>query len=505
MTYRFLLLSAILASLCIIAPSASHAQLPAELQQCLKGVTDPLMRCDNYINNTVIPCLQNDIPYQRDTWSCQDQNNDRSIDANDIKICSQSFPNTVCNNLEGVTAGIYWRNCRDQCKLPSNGYIYKVQDVFREKAYAKHNVTPPIDTIDQVDTCLKAVNKKDGCGFVINQLISCYQSTPANHPLWSCTKSDGTELNKGECKILFIQRIETVLNQVEGISSINDVGLCKDAGQRINEGPIGTRFDEVYKMREDKVVTPTPAVILPTPTSTIPTDADTAGEILNCGFANADTNGKQKCCDPGIGAQEFNMASDVPEDCSWWDAGCHLSTRLQSYFTLKTQGMIDQKTSEYNELLSKNGGVMPQCFVGTCETIGGWRKCWPEKASAICSRYIDDENYDAYSKCDTCMKQNLDFGKSNKFYSAIGCIDTSFEGIIGQVFTLGIGAAGMIALGCIIYSAFIMQTSMGNPEQLQKAQENVTSCITGLILIILSIFILRILGVDILRIPGFGG
>lgn len=500
MTYRFLLLSAILASLCIIAPSASHAQLPAELQQCLKSVSDFTGNCENYINKSVIYCLSQDIPYQRDTWSCQDQNNDRSIDANDIKVCSQSFSNTVCNNLEGITGigGFGWRNCRDQCKLPSNGYIYKIQDVFKDKAYAKYNVTPPVDTTDNVDTCLKGADTTRRCSLIIADLITCYQSTPANHPLWSCTKADGTEASQSECKTLFIQRIERKLNNVQEAQ-------CRDLGTSLNASPIGARFDEVYKMRQDKVVTPTPAVILPTPTSVIPNNADKAGEILNCGFANADTNGKQKCCAPGIGAQEFNMASDVPEDCSWWDAGCHLSTRLQSYFTLKTQGMIDQKTSEYNELLSKNGGVMPECFVGTCEIVAGERKCVPEKASAICERYIDDENYDAYSKCDTCMKQNLDFGKSNKFYSAIGCIDTSFEGIIGQVFTLGIGAAGMIALGCIIYSAFIMQTSMGNPEQLQKAQENVTSCITGLILIILSIFILRVLGVDILRIPGFGG
>jgi len=49
----------------------------------------------------------------------------------------------------------------------------------------------------------------------------------------------------------------------------------------------------------------------------------------------------------------------------------------------------------------------------------------------------------------------------------------------------------------------MMQSSQGNPEKLKKAQEMITSCIMGLMLIIFSVFILKLIGVNILKIPGF--
>lgn len=89
-------------------------------------------------------------------------------------------------------------------------------------------------------------------------------------------------------------------------------------------------------------------------------------------------------------------------------------------------------------------------------------------------------------------------------YSGIGCIKTDLSQFVQEtLFGLGIGLAGVLALLCIIYAAFQMQSSQGNPEKLKKAQELITSCIMGLMLIIFSVFILRLIGVNILRIPGF--
>ena len=88
-------------------------------------------------------------------------------------------------------------------------------------------------------------------------------------------------------------------------------------------------------------------------------------------------------------------------------------------------------------------------------------------------------------------------------WTAIGCIHSDFSKTVERLFTIALGFGGLSALGCIIYASFLMQTSAGNPEKTKKAQELITSCIAGLILIIFSVFILRVIGVDILRIPGF--
>lgn len=87
--------------------------------------------------------------------------------------------------------------------------------------------------------------------------------------------------------------------------------------------------------------------------------------------------------------------------------------------------------------------------------------------------------------------------------TALGCIPTSPGNLIAWLLKLGVGFAGGIAFLLMIWGAFLFITSQGNPEQLQHAKEILVSAIAGLFFIIFAIFILRLIGVDILKIPGF--
>lgn len=87
--------------------------------------------------------------------------------------------------------------------------------------------------------------------------------------------------------------------------------------------------------------------------------------------------------------------------------------------------------------------------------------------------------------------------------TALGCIETTPAGIIQKLFGLSLGIAGGIAFLMIILGAMQIQTSAGNPERVNQGKEIVEGAITGLLLIIFAVFILRIIGVNLLGIPGF--
>lgn len=90
-------------------------------------------------------------------------------------------------------------------------------------------------------------------------------------------------------------------------------------------------------------------------------------------------------------------------------------------------------------------------------------------------------------------------------WTALGCIPTDkWEEILKKyVFEMGIGIAGAIAFLYFLYGTFLILTSAGNPEKIEEGKQIMTSSLTGLLLIIFSVLLLKIIGVDILQLPGF--
>lgn len=94
----------------------------------------------------------------------------------------------------------------------------------------------------------------------------------------------------------------------------------------------------------------------------------------------------------------------------------------------------------------------------------------------------------------------------NSIDTAIGCISTSVEAgpnsFFGSVITIAVGLGGGLALLLMLYGVFIVTTSAGIPDKLKEGQEIITSAISGLIFIVLSVFLLNLIGINILGIPG---
>lgn len=106
---------------------------------------------------------------------------------------------------------------------------------------------------------------------------------------------------------------------------------------------------------------------------------------------------------------------------------------------------------------------------------------------------------DQGTDCMNCV--NIDHG----IWTAIGCLPTDFSALLKDyVFTYGIGIAGGIAFLYFLYGVFLILTSAGNAEQIEKAKQIIVSSLSGLLLIIFSVFLLKVIGVDILKLPDFG-
>jgi len=114
---------------------------------------------------------------------------------------------------------------------------------------------------------------------------------------------------------------------------------------------------------------------------------------------------------------------------------------------------------------------------------------------AVCNKGLDKkgELTNDPDKIVRCLEVN----------TAIGNISTEPQGFVRFIFGAVLGLAGGIALILIIISGYKLMASQGNPEGTKAALEQLTSAIIGLLFIILSFVILQIIGVDILRIPGF--
>lgn len=94
---------------------------------------------------------------------------------------------------------------------------------------------------------------------------------------------------------------------------------------------------------------------------------------------------------------------------------------------------------------------------------------------------------------------------SESINTAVGCIPVgNTNSFVGWVLGWAVGIGGGIAFLLIVSASFMVMTSQGDPTRLKAGQELLTSAISGLIMLIFSVFILKFIGVDILGLSSFG-
>jgi len=94
-------------------------------------------------------------------------------------------------------------------------------------------------------------------------------------------------------------------------------------------------------------------------------------------------------------------------------------------------------------------------------------------------------------------------GNKSGIETAIGCVHIEPVAFVEDLIKLSMGISGGIAFLLMLFGVFQMITSVGNAEALKAGQERFFNAIIGLLFIIFSILLLQIIGVNILKIPGF--
>lgn len=96
-------------------------------------------------------------------------------------------------------------------------------------------------------------------------------------------------------------------------------------------------------------------------------------------------------------------------------------------------------------------------------------------------------------------------GRCKAFDSAFGRVNTDAGAFITSIFAVLLSVSGGVALLLIIKSGYQLMISAGNPEKINAGREQLIAAIVGLLFIIFSFVILEVIGIEILRLPGFGG
>jgi Type IV secretion system pilin len=128
--------------------------------------------------------------------------------------------------------------------------------------------------------------------------------------------------------------------------------------------------------------------------------------------------------------------------------------------------------------------------------------CATENDCSLLGGVVDTSRSHAFANTGDITKCS---NGSDGIQTAIGCIPVFDQtNFLAFILRWAVGIGGGIAFLLMVYSGFMIMTAAGNPERLKAGQELLTSAISGLILLVFSIFVLKFIGVDILQLCKFG-
>lgn len=85
----------------------------------------------------------------------------------------------------------------------------------------------------------------------------------------------------------------------------------------------------------------------------------------------------------------------------------------------------------------------------------------------------------------------------------LGCIPTDPVTFVSKFYGIGLGFIGMVGVLFIIYGGYIILSSQGNPQALNRGRGFILYSILGILLAVLGFVFIQVIIVGVLHIPGF--
>ena len=115
-----------------------------------------------------------------------------------------------------------------------------------------------------------------------------------------------------------------------------------------------------------------------------------------------------------------------------------------------------------------------------------------------CGGCVGSQLPDDHTECTTCTDRD---GYS---WTVLGCLPTSPGGFVQSSFRVITSIVGGLAFLALLYGGGLVLTSQGSEERLSAGKSILISAITGVVLTLFAVFILRFIGVEVFKLPGFG-
>lgn len=146
-----------------------------------------------------------------------------------------------------------------------------------------------------------------------------------------------------------------------------------------------------------------------------------------------------------------------------------------------------------------------------CTAVNVYRCVSLQQGCALCQRLPDGSYPEGCTlssgdcqrdcKADTTAERVQCDNKPGTVDTAIGCVPFDIISQTARFFLAwSLSVGGGVALLLVGISGFVFATSAGNPQKLNSAKELFWAAISGLAMLLLSVFLLRAIGVDLLGI-----